>query len=238
MHSRPLVLWCDDKPDILALAAIAAQNHGWEIFTTSHAVGALAEFKRARPDAVVLDLLLPNFSTDVESGLDVCAEIRKLDSEIPIIIFTGMDAVIAKPAGFTSGANWTFIKTESPIDNVFEKIEEILTGQKAAKQQGRLLAHRAPRSGDDYLKAIAVFVILALALWSISNRISDARWQGQVEGTLKSDQQHTQQLLKIMKDDVDMSWAYTLILRDTMKDSGLKPPPMPKRPNYSEELEK
>lgn len=122
---RPLILWCDDSPDIRALASVEAANYSWDFFGTSHAVGALAEFKRSSPDAVVLDLVLPTFSPDVESGLDVCAEIRKLDPTVPIIIFTGVDQAISKPAGFASGANWTFIKTEAGLDDIFNKIEDI-----------------------------------------------------------------------------------------------------------------
>lgn len=170
MDKRPLVVWCDDNPDIRALAAIAARNYGWDIFTTSHAVGVLAEYKRSCPDAIVLDLILPTFSTDVESGLDACAEIRKIDSKIPIIIFTGMDTAIARPAGFASGANWTFIKTEASLEDIFNKIEE-LRGNRRESQ--RTLKAPGQTGGswfsDKEMAAILInFIILVIIVWFVA----------------------------------------------------------------------
>lgn len=166
MDKRPLVVWCDDNPDIRALAAIAARNYGWDIFTTSHAVGVLAEYKRSCPDAIVLDLILPTFSTDVESGLDACAEIRKIDSKIPIIIFTGMDTAIAKPAGFASGANWTFIKTEASLEDIFNKIEE-LRGNRRESQ--RTLKAPGQNGGSWFSnREMAVYAINALFILALA----------------------------------------------------------------------
>ena len=91
-------------------------------------------------------------------------------------------------------------------------------------------AKKPARNTDDYLKAIALFVLAGLAAWSISNRIADARWQGRME----AQQDETNRRLHTMHDDVDLSWAYIHDLQKIMLQSGLNPPPMPPRPNYDE----
>lgn len=205
--------------------------------SATQAVTAYKTSVKAHPPQVIL--------IDVElkgdrDGFHISEELTELDSNDDTIrvLLTDQQIPFTKLLTATSGAVAVLRKNQYTGLGLIEELEALLR-RKAERFTDRTRVLKAPgSSGDGYLKAVVLFILLGLAAWSINNRIADARWQGQVEGTLKSDQQHTQQLLKIMKDDVDMSWAYALILRDTMKDSGLKPPPIPKRPNYSEDLEK
>lgn len=229
MDKRPLVVWCDDNSDVRALAAIEARNHGWDIFTTSHAIGALAEYKRSCPDAIVLDLILPTFSTDVESGLDACAEIRKIDSKIPIIIFTGMDTAIAKPAGFASGASWTFIKTEASLEDIFDKIEEI-RGNRREKEKA-MGAPGAKEVANELFKKLVCFVcalgLIGYIFWRETN---EAHWRGQREAA-------ESQILRTLDDEKGWSadlQAYIFNLTNHLSEKGFKVDPLPERKKHSE----
>src|SRR5689334_2069503 len=51
-------------------------------------------------DAIVLDILLPEMS-----GVDVCREIRKRGSEVPILMLTALDSVEQRIAGLDAGAD-------------------------------------------------------------------------------------------------------------------------------------
>lgn len=225
------ILFVDDSHDILLLRRLNFEHYGYTVYTAATAESALLEFKKYNPRVVVLDVIFKNDPAGAPNGFEICKQIHALDSSTILMIVTGMpDIEYNHVRGLECGASKVLSK---PVmdDELNQQIQLAIARKGSAKM-------KAPATTDLYLKAVVIFVLAGLSMWCISNRISDARWQGQVEGTLKSDQQHTQQLLKIMKDDVDMNWAYSLLLRDVMKESGLKPPPLPKRPNYSEELEK
>jgi DNA-binding response OmpR family regulator len=208
--------------------------------TYNGSIQGVSAFKTAvksdnAPQFVLIDASLKGD----RDGFQVSEEITACDfhDDSIRVILTDRQIPFTKLLTATSGASAVLAKAQNTGLGILEELDH-LARRKSERQAERTRVTRAARSGDDYLKAIVIFVLAGLALWSISNRISDARWQGEMQGQLKADQQHTERLLKIMKDDVDMSWAYVFLLRDQMRESGLKPPSIPKRPNYSDELEK
>lgn len=171
------------------------------------------------------------------TGLGIVGKIREVDKDSVLILISGSH--LAEEVQLAAGLRIdAFLQKPFSGEVLMSTIKKAIAVRSGSVVADAVKSVTGGQSKDNYLKAIVCFILLGLTAWCVSNRIADAHWQGQIEGTLKSDQQHTQQLLKIMKDDVDMSWAFTLLLRDQMKESGLKPPALPKRPNYSEELEK
>jgi two-component system OmpR family response regulator len=61
------------------------------------AVRAAREF---RPDAVVLDVMLPDFD-----GLEVLRRMRAADADLPVVFLTARDAVEDRIAGLTAGGD-------------------------------------------------------------------------------------------------------------------------------------
>lgn len=236
MANRESILIVDDYDDTREMLEVGLPHFGYKTYAARDGVEALNLYAQVKCQIAIVDVMLPSAISDDLNGYKVSAKIKEVNPDAIVVIVTGVtepNEPIAKVRILDSHADKILTKPVT-VDQVVSEIQYIQAKREAVKPK----IMRAPRSSDDYLKAIVCFVLLGLSAWCISNRISDARWQGQVEGTLKSDQQHTQQLLKMLKDDVDMSWAFTLLLRDQMKESGLKPPSLPKRPNYSEELEK
>ena len=80
MESRLLVV--EDEPDIRSLIVLHLSREGVRCRTANNGVDALAEVRSARPDLVVLDLMLPGLS-----GLDVCRRLRAepATTSLPII---------------------------------------------------------------------------------------------------------------------------------------------------------
>jgi len=92
----------EDEADIRELACFHLRKEGFSVLTAESGEEALQVAKRAKPDLIVLDIMLPAMS-----GLDVCRAIRQdsLLSHIPIIMATarGEDADIV--AGLELGAD-------------------------------------------------------------------------------------------------------------------------------------
>jgi DNA-binding response OmpR family regulator len=98
------VLVVDDDPDIVTIIKDNLTLDGYEALTATTGKEALARFGEARPDILVLDLMLPDLD-----GLQVCRSIRRV-SQVPIILLTAKDGVSDKVLGLESGADDYLVK--------------------------------------------------------------------------------------------------------------------------------
>ena len=78
------ILVIDDNPGVLAVFSEALETAGYTVQTAMNGDDAVARFKADRPDAVLLDLRMPG-----KGGVRVFAELRQVDTTVPIIIVSG-----------------------------------------------------------------------------------------------------------------------------------------------------
>ena len=76
------------------------EAEGYAVATAGNGKEALEKYAEARPDLVMLDVMMPEMS-----GYDVCREIRKSDSLTPIIMLTAKGEEIDKVVGLELGAD-------------------------------------------------------------------------------------------------------------------------------------
>ncbi|MBC7287213.1 MAG: response regulator transcription factor [Armatimonadetes bacterium] len=97
--TRPRVLIIEDDPDVAA----ALQNHltsqGFTVWVAPNGTDGLHKWRKIEPDAVVLDLILPDLD-----GYDVCNEIRR-EAATPIIIASARTSVTDRVCGLELGAD-------------------------------------------------------------------------------------------------------------------------------------
>jgi two-component system KDP operon response regulator KdpE len=93
------VLVVDDEPQFLRALATNLRGAGYEVETAESAAAALARAPLHPPDAVVLDLLLPD-----GSGRDVCRSLREW-SDAPIILVSAVGDDDEKIAALDAGAD-------------------------------------------------------------------------------------------------------------------------------------
>jgi two-component system OmpR family response regulator len=94
------VLVVDDEPNIAELLRMALRYEGWEVavaLTGSQAVGTA---RKQVPDAVVLDMMLPDFD-----GMEVLRRLRAEQPDVPVLFLTARDAVEDRVAGLTAGGD-------------------------------------------------------------------------------------------------------------------------------------
>ncbi len=80
----PTVVLVDDNPETLEATASFLRLEGFHIVPQSSPFGVTALVKREKPDAVVLDVMMPGLSGEGLSGV-----IRDV-SRVPIIFFSAM----------------------------------------------------------------------------------------------------------------------------------------------------
>ncbi|MCA9504049.1 MAG: response regulator transcription factor [Spirochaetaceae bacterium] len=105
------ILVVDDEPDILELTRFALTREGYQVETASTGDEGLARMRRARPDLVVLDLMLPDVS-----GTEICRTMRGSSdlSGVPIIMLTARSDEVDRIVGFELGADDYVTKPFSP----------------------------------------------------------------------------------------------------------------------------
>jgi len=99
VQSPPVVLIIDDEVSLQELLTHALERDGYGVIVAGTAAEGIAAFERHQPDAILLDVMLPD-----RSGREVCQEIRAA-STVPIIMLTALDDEIDKVVGLELGAD-------------------------------------------------------------------------------------------------------------------------------------
>ena len=95
----------DDDPAILAALSRALKMENYKVELHGDGTSALRAFQTSAPDAIVLDLQLP----DVD-GLEICRRLRRAGDTVPILMLTARDAVNDRVEGLDAGADDYLVK--------------------------------------------------------------------------------------------------------------------------------
>jgi len=99
------VLVVDDEPAVRTALERALRIEGYDVELAEDGLDALQRLAAHTPDAVVLDVLMPNVD-----GLEVCRRIRAADDQTPVLMLTARDAVGDRVAGLDAGADDYLVK--------------------------------------------------------------------------------------------------------------------------------
>lgn len=112
MSRVPLILVVDDDPQIRQVVAFALRKEGLESAEAGDGAEALAAYDRVRPDAVVLDILMPEMD-----GTEVCRALRAR-SRVPIVFLSSKDDEVDRILGLELGGDDYVTKPFSPRELV------------------------------------------------------------------------------------------------------------------------
>jgi len=94
------VLIIDDEASIRKALRIALESETYEVQEAETGGDGLKQLEAFRPDLVLLDVMLPDMS-----GFDVCREIRRSGSRIPLIMLSAKTEEIDIVVGLEIGAD-------------------------------------------------------------------------------------------------------------------------------------
>jgi two-component system, OmpR family, KDP operon response regulator KdpE len=117
--SSQLVLVVDDELQILKALQTNLRGAGYEVETASTAEGALSAAAMRPPDAVILDLVLPD-----GSGIDVCRELRSWSSA-PVLVLSVVGDEAEKVAALDAGAD-DYVEKPFGIDELLARLRALL----------------------------------------------------------------------------------------------------------------
>ncbi len=97
---RKKILIIEDEPQIALGLSDALVFEGFEVVTAETGKSGVALARKTKPNAVILDLMLPD-----ENGFVVCEQLRQFDRFIPIIMLTARASEADKIRGLDAGAD-------------------------------------------------------------------------------------------------------------------------------------
>ena len=114
------VLVVDDEHNLTELLSMALRYEGWEVRTASTGIAAVRAAKEFEPDAVVLDMMLPDFD-----GLEVLRRMRGHNPNVPVLFLTAKDAVEDRVAGLTAGGD-DYVTKPFSLEEVVARLRALM----------------------------------------------------------------------------------------------------------------
>jgi two-component system OmpR family response regulator len=151
--TAPRVLVVDDEPTLTDLLSMALRYEGWDVRAAADGMSAIRTAREFRPDAVVLDIMLPDLS-----GLEVLHRLRADATDVPVLFLTAMDATEDRIAGLTAGGDdyvtkpFSLEELVARLRNLMRRTQVLVQPPESHLVVGDLVldedSHEVTRSGD------------------------------------------------------------------------------------------
>ena len=105
------VLVVDDDQDLAEMLGIVLNGAGIEVDLVSRGDEAVEVFRNSQPDLVLLDIMLPGID-----GIEVCREIRRQSTRVPIVMLTAKGDTHDVVKGLEAGADDYMVKPFKPSE--------------------------------------------------------------------------------------------------------------------------
>jgi len=141
-EARLLVV--EDEPTILELLSGSLRFAGFDVVTAATGAEAIRAAVRARPDLVLLDVMMPD-----GDGFDVVRQIRSGGPRIPVIFLTARGTVHDRIAGLTLGGD-DYVTKPFSLDEVLARIRAVLRRSGQDDAGSRLVVADLELDGDSH----------------------------------------------------------------------------------------
>ncbi len=159
------VLVVDDEVNLAELVAMALRYEGWAAAMAHSGAEAVTQVRTFDPDAVVLDMMLPDFD-----GLEVLRRVRAFRPHLPVVFLTARDAVEDRVAGLTAGGD-DYVTKPFSLEELLARLRALLRRAGAVAEAERHLlvvgdltldedSHEVFRGGDEVHLTATEFELL------------------------------------------------------------------------------
>jgi two-component system OmpR family response regulator len=174
------VLVVDDEVNIAELVSMALRYEGWEVRAAHTGSKAVTAAKDLKPDAVVLDMMLPDFD-----GLEVLRRMRATQPDLPVVFLTARDAVEDRIAGLTAGGD-DYVTKPFSLEELVARLRALMrrAGARQAATSSVLVvgdleldedSHEVRRGGQDVMLTATEFELLRFLMRNPRRVLSKAQ---------------------------------------------------------------
>ncbi|MCR8670584.1 response regulator transcription factor [Agrococcus sp. HG114] len=123
----------DDEQSLADLVAMGLKYEGWDVRTAANGQQALQAVREFRPDAVVLDIMLPDID-----GLTVLQRLRSAGFDVPVLFLTAKDSLDDRVAGLTAGGD-DYVTKPFGLEEVVARLRGLIRRTAAAAEESSVL---------------------------------------------------------------------------------------------------
>jgi len=129
------ILVVDDDRAVRESLRRSLQFNGYQVELASDGVQAMEQIQAQRPDALVLDVMMPRLD-----GLEVCRRLRSTGDDLPVLVLTARDAVSDRVAGIDAGAD-DYLPKPFALEELLARLRALL---RRASAEADTLGDAAP----------------------------------------------------------------------------------------------
>ena len=157
----------------------ALRHNGFDVTSAANGRAALDAVATAKPDLVVLDVMLPDLD-----GFEVCRRLRADGLRTPVLFLTARDATEDKVRGLTLGGDDYLVKPFS-LEELVARVEAVIRRAGLTRADAAVLrcadleldddAHRVTRAGEPVALSPTEFNLLRYLLANQGRVLSKAQ---------------------------------------------------------------
>ena len=114
------ILVVDDERAVRESLRRALALEGYDVDLAADGEEALESVRRAEPDALILDVLMPGVD-----GLEVSRRLRRSGSKVPILMLTARDAIENRVEGLDAGAD-DYVTKPFALEELLARVRALL----------------------------------------------------------------------------------------------------------------
>src|SRR5450432_749575 len=114
------ILYAEDEVFLGKIVKESLQSRGFIVYMESDGAKAFNTFTKIMPDVCILDVMLPN-----KNGFEIAAEIRAVNTRVPILFLTAKTQTVDVVKGFTTGGN-DYIRKPFSMEELIVRVENVL----------------------------------------------------------------------------------------------------------------
>ncbi|HUK59030.1 MAG TPA: phosphate regulon transcriptional regulator PhoB [Stellaceae bacterium] len=204
----PSVLVVEDEAALSTLLRYNLEKEGFAVSEARDGEEALLQLKEQKPDAVLLDWMLPRLS-----GLELCRQIRRAPAwrDLPVIMLTARGEEADRVRGLDSGAD-DYVAKPFSTSELIARLKAVIRRARPAAQAEVLRfadlalddsSHRVTRSGEAVHLGPTEFRLLRFLLERprrvfSREQLLDAVWGRDAEVELRTVDVHIRRLRKAL----------------------------------------
>jgi len=175
------ILVVDDEQMLTDLLSMALKMEGWQVRTAGNGFEALQAAKEFKPDALVLDIMMPDLD-----GMSVLQRLRQSGDDVPVLFLTAKDAVSDRVAGLTAGGD-DYVTKPFSLEEVVARLRALMrrSGTAHAAEDAPILrvgdltlnedSHEVERDGTEIELTATEFELLRFLMRNERRVVSKAQ---------------------------------------------------------------
>ena len=130
MEPSGRILVADDDPAVRSALERVLRFNGYEVELAEDGLGALDAIDASRPDALILDVMMPNLD-----GLGACRMLRRRGDDLPVLMLTARVDLDDRVTGLDAGAD-DYLPKPFELEELIARLRALLRRSRGFESEG------------------------------------------------------------------------------------------------------